>query len=117
MPNHIHGIVRGEAIVDGDASDGIEFVLYAMIRGVLQAVELNPEDEFNITDVFISQNKDSAYAVVAGTDSPGERIVKGRLLEMGSVNVRFETPFITRPNGQLVYIGDDNGLNVALIHG
>ena len=196
--NPIQGIVRGEAVIDGDASGGIDLVLYAVtpgwstLSGVsitttfgdpvrilatsshpfvgtmvgktisfvkngsreiveilspnvirvdsplteftgadtvahdtfsmeaqegLRVVELDADDELHITDVFISQEKDSEYALVEDTDSPGKRVVKGRLLEVGSVNLRFDTPYICQLQCNLKYFGHDNGLNVCLIHG
>lgn len=189
--NPIHGIVRGEAVIDGDASGGIDITLYAVTPGWaaitadsgmlatggpnglitvtggepfissmvgktitfikagskeilrvissteiqvfgdlsemkdevfamaaqegLRIVELDMNDELHITDIFLSQEKDSEYIV--GEDVPGKRIIKGRLLEMGSVNLRFVTPFVCSPNGVLKYFGHDNGLNVCIIHG
>ena len=193
--NPIQGIIRGEAVLDGDASDGIDVTLYAVTPGwdaiteedgivaeptgeegsvyitviggapfksgmvgeaidfvgndyrtivdvlspteirvesiillenipivmaaqeSLQVVELDADDVLKITDVFISQEKDSEYALVKDEDVPGQRIVKGRLLEVGSVNIQFATPFICTLNGSLKYFGHDNGLNVCLIHG
>ena len=192
MTNPIQGIIRGEAIVDGDASGGIDVILYAVTPGwnaieaivaatdpggndiiyatggnpfksgmvskeiifvgvgsyhiievngpngikidqvilleddtpitiaaqeSLQAVELDTDDVLEVTDVFISQEKDSEYALVQNTDTPGQRIVKGRLLEMGSINKQFTTPFICTVGGGLKYFGHDTGLNVCLIHG
>lgn len=200
MNNPIQGPIRGEAIINGDASEGIDIVLYAVtpgwaaigadsgmtasasVRSVgggdyvtitvtggapfrsamvgriisfvgcgsigitevispteirvagdyllmgnraftmeaqegLRVVELDADDTLNITDVFVSQEKDSEYAVVEGEDAPGRRVAKGRLLEVGSINLRFDTPFIGCAQNTLKYFGHDNGLNVCLIHG
>ncbi len=190
--NPIQGIIRGEAILEGDASGGIDITYYAVTPGwnaiedvasitdpndpvfitmtegfpfksgmvgkeitfvgvgsriiidvvsrvsitvdepivllentpitmgaqeSLRTVEFDDDDVLKITDVFISQEKDSQYALVKDEDVPGQRIVKGRLLEVGSVNIQFKTPFICTLNGSLKYFGHDNGLNVCLIKG
>lgn len=197
--NPIQGIIRGEAVVDGDASGGIDLTLYAMTAGweaiaaggmvadsperhvlskhimvtggapfvsgmvgkiitftrngsrtitevisskeifvdsnvlflvderytndmfsiaaqeSLQEIELDDNDELNVTDIFVSQEKDSQYAVVVDEDVPGKRLAKGRLLETGSISRQLKTPFVSR--GVLKYFGHDVGLNVCLIHG
>ncbi len=194
--NSNQGIIRGEAILEGDASAGIDFILYsitpaweAVTREVsaegpsvssyvtaigspfieamvgtqivfdrngpaiivevlsvseirvnrslswlvgddragdtfsiagqesLREVVLGPSDTLHITDVFLSQEKKSRYAVVVNDDTPGRRLTKGHLPESGSVNMRFETPFVCEVDGVLRYFGHDNGLNVCLIHG
>jgi hypothetical protein len=191
MMNPIQGIVRGEVILDGDASQGIDLTLYAVTVGwdavpadsgmlatggsssevsvsggnpfttsmvgktitfvesgsamitfvvepnriqidrifplmvneaftmdgqeSLRVIELDENDELHVTDVFISQEKDSKYAIVVGEDVPGQRLAKGRLLETGSINCQLKTPFVSR--GILKYYGHDVGLNVCLING
>ena len=191
--NPIQGRIRGEAIIDGDASEGVEMILYSVgpswgaispasglrawsagpnrirvtggapfvggmigktitfaVHGAttivnvwsrteieieghfplmadeafslageegLRAVTRDDDDILFITDVFLSQEKDSEYVVVEDTDAPGQRLIKGRLLEMGSVNLRFETPFVCRPGKAIKYFGHDTGLNVCVIHG
>lgn len=188
--NPIHSIVHGEAIIDGDASEGIDVKLYAVTPGwgaiaadsgmlatgngtnvivlggspfvtsmigrtitfvesgpativnvisateievdgdftlmdneaftieaqaKLREVELDEDDELRVTNVFVSQEKDSEYSVVVDEDSPGRRLAKGRLLETGSINRSFNTPIVVW--GTLKYFGHDNGLNVCLITG
>lgn len=103
------------AIEPGTMEEGVTFSMAG--QESLQALELDVNDKLRITDVFISQEKDSGYALVEGSDSPGLRLVKGRLLEMGSVNLRFETPYVCQPQSTLKYFGHDNGLNVCLVHG
>lgn len=190
MDNPIQGIVRGEAILDGDASEGIDLTLYAVTAGweaitvdsgmlatgngsdiivlggdpfisnmvgkiitfvesgpavitevissneimvigdftlmnkeaftmeaqeSLQVIELDANDELNVTDVSVSQEKDSQYAVVVDEDAPGKRLAKGRLLETGSISQQFRTPFVSRC--PLKYFGHTEGLNICLIHG
>lgn len=195
MDNPIQGIVRGEAVVDGDASAGVDLTLYAVTAGwdaiavdsgmlaigdslyvcvsggnpfvsgmvgktitftrngpriifevissteirvdsevsflvdgqrtndtfsidaqeSLREITLDVNDELNVTDVFISQEKDSQYAVVVDDDVSGKRLAKGRLLEIGSMNRQLKTPFVSR--GVLKYFGHSEGLNVCLIHG
>ena len=83
----------------------------------LQEIEVDADDGLRITDVFISQEKDSAYALVECEDSPGRRIVKGRLLEVGSLIQQFVTPHICQRQCTLKYFGHDTGLNVCIIHG
>ena len=198
--NPIQGIVRGEVVLDGDASGGVDLILYGVTAGweaiavggmtafqvggdlditnyviitggtpfvsgmvgktitftrngprtimqvissteifvdsavsfvvnerptsdtfsieaqeSLQVITLDANDELNVTDVFVSQEKDSQYAVVVDEDVPGKRLVKGRLLETGSISRQLKTPFVSR--GVLKYFGHDIGLNVCLIHG
>lgn len=188
--NPIQGIIRGEAVLDGDASEGIDLTLYAVTAGwgaipadsgilasgtgtivsvhggspfvtgmvgrtitfvdrgsmsiikvvsanvievvddvslmvneaftmaaqeSLREIELDSNDELNVTDVFVSQEKDSEYAVVVDEDAPGKRLVKGQLLETGSDSRQLKTPFVSR--GVLKYFGHNEGLNVCLING
>lgn len=189
--NPIQGVIRGEAILDGDASQGIDLTLYAVTAGweaiaadsgmlatggssseisvsggnpfvggmvgktitfvesgsavitfvvepnriqidrifplmineaftmgsqeSLREIELDGNDELIITDIFVSQEKDSEYAVVVGEDAPGKRLAKGRLLETGFISRQLKTSFVSR--GVLKYFGHNNGLNVCLING
>jgi len=194
--NPIQGSVRGEAILDGDASEGIDVKLYAVTsgwavvtgvpvstgsdnptrilavgaspfiqamtgstilfaengsrvitevfssrviyidspllvdpdtvlddtismaaQGGLREIELDANDELRITDVFLSQEKDSEYALVEGEDSPGRRVAKGRLLKVGSINLQYKTPHICQRQCALKYFGHEDGLNVCIIRG
>lgn len=201
MDNPIQGIVRGEVVLDGDASGGVDLTLYGVTAGwdaiaadsgmiareveseplvtnhilvvgglpfvsgmvgktitftrngprtiievisstkifvdspvsflvgeqatsdtfsidaqeSLREITLDANDELNVTDVFVSQEKDSEYAVVVDEDVPGKRLAKGGLLETGYINRQLKTPFVSR--GVLKYFGHDSGLNICLING
>ena len=105
-------------ILDGDFST-LQNRAFVIAEGTAEQVTVVPEanDTLAITDISISQDKDTSYALVAGADEPGKQIIRGNLLELGSVHIAFVQPFVCLPGDILKYFGHSEGDNICLIHG
>jgi hypothetical protein len=84
--------VHGEAYIDGDASGGIEVILYS--AGSVTVYTLAATEYLHVTDIFVQIEAGGDYAVVANSDAAGRRLRIGNLAVNGGDEHHYQSPFV-----------------------
>ncbi len=109
-------VVRGEAYIDGNASGGIDVILYDMGSDGETRTLLSTEF-LNITDIFVHIEDGGDFSLYMGTDATGKRILKGNVALNGGVSRRYQTPF-RLPRGVVpTFVGSATNRNACYIEG
>lgn len=109
--------IHGEAIIDGDASGGIDMILYE--SGSVTVHPLQPNESIYVTDVQISSEKAADVSLCADGKVAGEYIVHHKSGAADGITriVNFQQPRACAAGTNLKFYGGNGNLNSCVIEG
>lgn len=108
--------VHGEAIIDGNASDGIAVVLYN--SGSVDVRALGTKEFLHVTDLHITmESSGKDYSVVADSKAAGRYLAYGQSYAAMIIDIHLSKPYVCPRGKGLVFFGSNDKMSACIIEG